>query len=115
MLPFLVPFGIVVLVVFVILLAVYLVGHGVAKANYTADLTLEPLKPNEAPHLDWSSISALTDELAARGNPHNFMNRALVDDWYDFNKDSLVNATDELIVRGFNTNFMTALQQWTAP
>ncbi len=48
----------------------------------------------------WPNITVgATDELSARNYPHNTLNRAKVWDEYDYNKDSLVNATDQLIVR----------------
>ena len=50
------------------------------------------------------------DELGIRGNPRNSGDPAPVDFAYDMNKDHLVNSTDELIARGFPTNFMTALR-----
>ncbi len=57
----------------------------------------------------------ITDELAARNHPHNFMNRATVYDPCDYNKDSFVTITDELIARNHGTNFTNALRLITVP
>lgn len=56
-----------------------------------------------------------TDFAGARDNPHNFVNRALVDDAFDFNRDSFVDGTDLAIVRDNNTNLVTALRLFTVP
>ncbi|MCO6455657.1 MAG: pre-peptidase C-terminal domain-containing protein [Pirellulaceae bacterium] len=50
------------------------------------------------------------DFAGARDNPHNFLNRAAIDDQYDFNRDSLVNVFDLAAVRDNSTNFLTALK-----
>ncbi len=39
-----------------------------------------------------------TDEIGARNNPHGRFTPAALEDQYDFNRDMLVNATDELLV-----------------
>jgi hypothetical protein len=57
----------------------------------------------------------VTDELAARNHAHNFLNRALVSDPCDYNKDSFVTVTDELLSRNHGTNFLNALKLFTAP
>jgi hypothetical protein len=57
----------------------------------------------------------VTDELAARNNPHNFLNRAGVEDFVDYNRDSFVTVTDELIARNSGTNFLNALRLITVP
>ena len=51
-----------------------------------------------------------TDFAGARDNPHNFLNRATIDDHYDFNRDSYVDSSDLAIVRDNNTNFITQLK-----
>ena len=40
-----------------------------------------------------------TDEIETRSNPKTFLNPALVTDRYDFNRDGLVNATDQILAR----------------
>ncbi len=57
----------------------------------------------------------VTDELAARNNPHNFLNRAGVEDFVDYNRDSFVTITDELIARNNGTNFLNALKIIAVP
>jgi len=56
-----------------------------------------------------------TDFVGVRDNPHNFLNRAPVDDAYDINRDSFVDGTDLVLVRDNNTNFLTALKLIAAP
>ena len=51
----------------------------------------------------------------ARDNPHNFLNRAAIDDAYDYNRDSLVNAQDIGIARDNPTNFLTDLNLISPP
>ena len=58
-------------------------------------------------------IVGVTDELAARNNPHNATNRALVDDLYDYNKDSFVDGTDQLYPRNHLTNAFTCVNTIT--
>ena len=57
----------------------------------------------------------ISDELGARNNPHTFLDRAPVDDAYDYNRDSTVFISDELIARNNQTNFLTGLKLITAP
>ena len=57
----------------------------------------------------------ISDELGARNNPHTFLDRAPVDDAYDYNRDSIVFISDELIARNNQTNFLTGLKLITAP
>ena len=57
----------------------------------------------------------ISDELGARNNPHAFLDRAPVDDAYDYNRDSIVFISDELIARNNQTNFLTGLKLITAP
>ena len=61
-----------------------------------------------------TSVNA-TDEINARNNPHNFLDPAWIDDWYDYDRDGKVNATDEIIARNNGTNFLTNLKLFTAP
>ena len=56
-----------------------------------------------------------TDFVGVRDNPHNFLDRAPVDDAYDINRDSFVDGTDLVLVRDNNTNFLTALKLIAAP
>jgi len=51
-----------------------------------------------------------SDFAGARDNPHNFLNRAQIDDSYDYNRDSFVDGSDLAIARDNNTNFLTALK-----
>jgi len=57
----------------------------------------------------------VTDELTARGHPHNFLNPASITDPCDFNKDSFVTVSDELAARNHGTNFLNALRLITVP
>ena len=50
------------------------------------------------------------DFAGSRDNPHNFLNRAAIDDAYDYNRDSFVDGTDLALARDNNTNFLTALR-----
>ena len=43
------------------------------------------------------------------------MNRAAVDDLYDYNRDGLVNGTDQIVARSHQTNPLTMLRLITAP
>ena len=61
-----------------------------------------------------ASVNA-QDIGGARDNPHNFLNRALVDDAFDYNRDSLVNAQDIGIARDNPTNFLSDLNLITVP
>ncbi|MEM6688091.1 MAG: Ig-like domain-containing protein [Planctomycetota bacterium] len=49
------------------------------------------------------------DLLGARDNPHNFLNRAPIDDIYDYNRDSFVDTFDVLVARDNGTNFLNDL------
>ena len=55
------------------------------------------------------------DEVSARGDPHNFLNPAIVTDPNDYSRDGFVNATDEVAARAFGTNFLTALKLISVP
>ena len=61
-----------------------------------------------------ASVNA-QDIGGARDNPHNFLNRALVDDAFDYNRDSLVNAQDIGIARDNPTNFLNDVNLITVP
>lgn len=61
-----------------------------------------------------ASVNA-QDIGGARDNPHNFLNRAVVDDAFDYNRDSLVNAQDIGIARDNPTNFLSDLNLITVP
>jgi hypothetical protein len=56
-----------------------------------------------------------TDEIGARSNPKTFLNPALVNDPYDFNRDGFVNATDQIIARSNSTTLAGALKLITVP
>ena len=56
-----------------------------------------------------------TDEVQCRNHPHGPFNPAPVDDAYDYNRDRLVNATDQLIARGNQTSPFAALQLISVP
>ncbi len=51
-----------------------------------------------------------SDRLGVRAHPRNFLDPALIDDVYDFNRDKNVNAADRLIARANPTNFLNALK-----
>jgi C1A family cysteine protease len=57
----------------------------------------------------------VTDELAARHNPHNLLNPAGIDDFVDYNRDRWVTVADELIARHNGTNLLNALKMITVP
>ena len=59
-------------------------------------------------------VNAL-DSGGVRDNPHNFLNRAPVEDEFDFNHDELVNALDSGLVRDNATNFLSDLNLITVP
>ena len=61
-----------------------------------------------------ASVNA-QDIGGARDNPHNFLNRALVDDMYDYSRDSLTNAQDIGIARDNPTNFLNDLNLISPP
>ena len=56
-----------------------------------------------------------TDQVGVRNNPHTGGNPAAVNDAYDFNRDTLVGPTDEIICRNNGRNSQTALQLITVP
>ena len=61
-----------------------------------------------------TSVNA-SDEIAARNDPHSFLDPAGIDNPHDYNRDQSVNATDEIIARNNGTNFLTRLVLITAP
>ena len=50
----------------------------------------------EAGNAPGNAIVNATDEILARNFPHGVLNRAAVDDLYDYNRDGLVNGTDQI-------------------
>jgi hypothetical protein len=48
------------------------------------------------------------------GDPVNFLNRALIDLAWDYNRDSFVDGTDLAVAHVNNTNFPTALNRGPA-
>ena len=71
--------------------------------------------PGETGNSASDAMVTVADELGARANPHTFITRAPIDDRYDFNRDSLVDAMDEIMCRLNGTNFLTALKLITIP
>jgi len=55
------------------------------------------------------------DFAGARDNTHDSQGRALIEDRFDYNRDSLVDQTDLAIARDNHTNFLTCLTLFTAP
>jgi hypothetical protein len=55
------------------------------------------------------------DETGARANQRSFLNPASIDFRFDYNRDRLVNATDQLIARSNTTSFVNALRLITVP
>ena len=52
----------------------------------------------------------VSDEVAARNNPRNFLNPASIDFAYDYNRDGKVDVSDEILARNNASNFLTAPQ-----
>jgi hypothetical protein len=50
-----------------------------------------------------------SDFGGARDFPHNFIDRALIEDAYDYNRDSFVDGSDLGIARDFANNFLSSL------
>lgn len=57
----------------------------------------------------------VTDEIGARNHPRSSADPAPLDDAFDFNRDRLVDAADELVARQHGTTFQTALQGIAPP
>ncbi len=55
------------------------------------------------------------DALTPRNNLHTTFDPAPIDDFVDYNRDGLVNATDETLARNHATNVTNALRMITAP
>lgn len=62
-----------------------------------------------------NAIVDANDELAARNDPHSFLNPADLTNVHDYNRDGRVDAADQLIARNNATTASTALALWTAP
>ncbi|KKL98418.1 hypothetical protein LCGC14_1824630, partial [marine sediment metagenome] len=71
--------------------------------------------PGEAGNNSVNTIVNATDEIAARNFQHSAVDKALIDDPYDYNRDSLVDGTDQIIARENQTNPLTMLRLITAP
>jgi len=71
--------------------------------------------PGEAGDNPINTIVNATDEIAARNFQHSALNPALIDDPYDYNRDGLVNGTDQIIARENQTNPLTMLRLIEAP
>ena len=56
-----------------------------------------------------------SDEVAARNNPHTFLNLATVDSSFDFNRDGFINATDQILARSNSTTLATSLKLISVP
>lgn len=84
------------------------VGLAAADVSYWGNVVGEGGTGNTMPNL----IVNATDEGDARTHPHSTFGRALVWDEWDFNKDSIVNATDQGITRPYTTTF-TCVKQIT--
>ena len=62
-----------------------------------------------------NAIVNATDEILARNFPHGAVDRAAIDDLYDYNRDGLVNGTDQIVARSHQTNPLNMLRLITAP
>ncbi|KKL97119.1 hypothetical protein LCGC14_1837670, partial [marine sediment metagenome] len=71
--------------------------------------------PGETGNSTVNTIVNATDEIAARNFQHSAVDKALVDDRYDYNRDGLVDGTDQIIARNNQTNPLTMLRLITAP
>ena len=56
-----------------------------------------------------------TDEILARNFRRGLLDRAEIDNPYDFNRDGLVNVADRLIARNHRTDLSTALKLFSPP
>ncbi|MEE8450487.1 MAG: pre-peptidase C-terminal domain-containing protein [Thermoguttaceae bacterium] len=71
--------------------------------------------PGEAGDSAINTIVNATDEIVARNFQHSAVDPARIDDQYDYNRDGLVNGTDQTIARAHQTNPLTMLRLITAP
>ncbi|MEE8452029.1 MAG: choice-of-anchor tandem repeat NxxGxxAF-containing protein, partial [Thermoguttaceae bacterium] len=71
--------------------------------------------PGEAGDQPINTIVNATDEIVARNFQHSAVDPALIDDPYDYNRDGLVDGTDQIIARGSQTNPLTMLRLIAAP
>ncbi|MEE8451478.1 MAG: GEVED domain-containing protein, partial [Thermoguttaceae bacterium] len=71
--------------------------------------------PGEAGDQAINTIVNATDEIAARNFQHSAADLALIDDPYDYNRDGLVNGTDQIIARENQTNLLTMLRLIATP
>ncbi|MEE8451684.1 MAG: SdrD B-like domain-containing protein [Thermoguttaceae bacterium] len=71
--------------------------------------------PGEAGDSAINTIVNATDEIVARNFQHSAADPALIDDPYDYNRDGLVDGTDQIIARENQTNPLTMLRLITAP
>ncbi len=71
--------------------------------------------PGEAGNQPINTIVNATDEIVARNFQHSAVDPALIDDKYDYNRDGLVDGTDQIIARENQTNPLTMLRLITAP
>ena len=62
-----------------------------------------------------NAIVNATDEIFARNCPRGVLNPAALDDPRDFNRDGLVNGTDQIIARSHQTNPLTMLRWIDVP
>lgn len=65
--------------------------------------------PGETGNVPTNTFVDGTDYAFTRDNPHNFLDRATIDDVYDHNRDSFVDGVDLSIIRDNPTNFLTDL------
>jgi len=57
----------------------------------------------------------VTDEIGTRNHPLPLAGSAPLDDAFDFNRDAMVDTTDEAIARDYGTTFRTALRRIAPP
>ncbi|MEE8451142.1 MAG: hypothetical protein V3R99_04475 [Thermoguttaceae bacterium] len=62
-----------------------------------------------------NTIVNATDEIAARNFQHSAADPARIDDLYDYDRDGLVNGTDQIIARDNQTNPLTMLRLISPP
>ncbi|MEE8450423.1 MAG: hypothetical protein V3R99_00865 [Thermoguttaceae bacterium] len=76
----------------------------------TADVFYYGNTPGEAGDNPINTIVNATDEIAAHNFQHSAADPALIDDPYDYDRDGLVNGTDQIIARNNQTNPLTMLR-----